>query len=52
MCNLCSVTKRQQATREFYRAMHDYTGNMLPLPGVFPDYVRSSGLCRQAPLPR
>ena len=39
MCNLYSVTKGQQAIRELYRAMHDRTGNMPPLPGVFPDYA-------------
>ena len=31
MCNLCSVTKGQQAIR-------DLTGNLPMLPGVFPDY--------------
>ena len=39
ICNLYSVTKGQQAIRELYRAMHDRTGNMPPLPGVFPDYA-------------
>ena len=39
MCNLYSVTKSQQAIRELYRAMRDRTGNMPPLPGVFPDYA-------------
>ena len=38
MCNLYSVTKGQQAIRELARAMHDRTGNLPPLPGVFPDY--------------
>ena len=38
MCNLYSVTKGQAAIRELARAMHDRTGNMPPLPGVFPDY--------------
>ncbi|MBC7832952.1 MAG: SOS response-associated peptidase [Hyphomicrobium sp.] len=37
MCNLYSVTKGQQAIRDTYRAMVDRTGNMPPLPGVFPD---------------
>lgn len=38
MCNLYSVTKGQQAIREAFRAMVDRTGNLAPLPGVFPDY--------------
>ena len=39
MCNLYSVTKNQTATREAARAMRDTTGNMPPLPGIFPDYA-------------
>ena len=39
MCNLYSVTKGQQAIRDLYRAMHDSTGNMPPLPGIFPDQM-------------
>jgi putative SOS response-associated peptidase YedK len=38
MCNLYSVTKGQKAIIELVRAMHDRTGNLPPLPGVFPDY--------------
>ncbi len=38
MCNLYSITKGQQAIREITRAMVDRTGNMPPLPGIFPDY--------------
>ena len=38
MCNLYSVTKGQQAIRELTRAMTDRTGNLPPLPGIFPDY--------------
>ena len=38
MCNLYSLTKGQQAIREITRAMMDNTGNMPPLPGIFPDY--------------
>ena len=51
MCNLYSVTKGQQAIRELYRAMVDRTGNMPPLPGIFPDQmapvVRSGGAGRE-----
>ena len=39
MCNLYSLTKGQQAIREISRAMHDRTGNLPPLPGIFPDYA-------------
>ena len=39
MCNLYSVTKGQTAIREAARAMVDHTGNLPPLPGVFPDYA-------------
>ncbi|MFC7478016.1 SOS response-associated peptidase [Dankookia sp. GCM10030260] len=39
MCNLYSITKGQQAIRELARAMSDRTGNLPPLPGVFPDYA-------------
>ena len=39
MCNLYSVTKGQQAIRELYRIMVDRTGNLPPLPGIFPDYA-------------
>jgi putative SOS response-associated peptidase YedK len=39
LCNLYSLTKGQQAIRELSRAMADRTGNMPPLPGIFPDYA-------------
>ncbi|HQT86267.1 MULTISPECIES: SOS response-associated peptidase [Acidiphilium] len=39
MCNLYSITKGQAAIRELTRAMRDTTGNLPPLPGVFPDYA-------------
>jgi putative SOS response-associated peptidase YedK len=39
MCNLYAVTKGQQAIRELTRAMFDRTGNLPPLPAVFPDYA-------------
>ncbi|SMC92351.1 Putative SOS response-associated peptidase YedK [Fulvimarina manganoxydans] len=38
MCNLYSITKGQQAIREFTKATRDRAGNLPPLPGVFPDY--------------
>ena len=39
MCNLYSLTKSQQAIREFTKAMNDRTGNLPLLPGIFPDYA-------------
>ena len=39
MCNLYSITKGPQAIRDFARAMRDKTGNLPPIPGVFPDYA-------------
>ena len=39
MCNLYAVTIGQQAIRELARAMHDTTGNLPPMPAVFPDYA-------------
>ena len=39
MCNLYSMTKPQQAVRDLSRvfAQNDMTGNLPPLPGIFPD---------------
>jgi putative SOS response-associated peptidase YedK len=39
VCNLYSVTKGQQAIRELANAMRDTTGNLPPMPGVFPDHA-------------
>jgi putative SOS response-associated peptidase YedK len=39
MCNLYSVTKGQAAIIALTRAMRDTTGNLPPMPGIFPDYV-------------
>src|SRR5271169_569729 len=47
MCNLCSLTKGQQAIREMTRAMRDVTGNLPLFPGIFPDY--SAPIVRNAP---
>lgn len=38
MCNLYSLTKGQAAIVAMARAMRDKTGNLPPLPGIFPDY--------------
>lgn len=39
MCNLYSQTKSQQAIRDLLRIWRDSTGNLPPLPGIFPDYA-------------
>ena len=38
MCNLYSLTKGQVAIRQAAKAMRDLTGNLAPMPGIFPDY--------------
>ena len=47
MCNLYSLTKGQQAIRDAAKAMHDTTGNLPLLPGIFPDYA--APIVRNAP---
>lgn len=47
MCNLYSVTKGQAAIIALTRAMRDTTGNLPPLPGIFPDY--KAPIVRNAP---
>src|SRR5437870_5398794 len=47
MCNLYSQTKGQQAIVALARAMRDRTGNLPPLPGIFPDY--QAPVVRNAP---
>ncbi len=37
MCNLYSLTKGQAAILAMARAMVDRTGNLAPMPGIFPD---------------
>jgi putative SOS response-associated peptidase YedK len=39
VCNLYSLTKGQAAIRELARATVDRTGNLPPMPGIFPDYA-------------
>ena len=47
MCNLYSVTKGQTAIIAITRAMRDRTGNLPPMPGIFPDYL--APIVRNAP---
>jgi putative SOS response-associated peptidase YedK len=39
MCNLYSLTRSQTAILEWIRAMRDTTGNLPPMPGIFPDMM-------------
>lgn len=39
MCNLYSLTKGQKAILDLARALVDRTGNLPPMPGIFPDYA-------------
>lgn len=39
MCNLYSMTSTQEAIRRMFRVEVDHTGNMPPLPGIYPDYA-------------
>lgn len=56
MCNLYSLTKGQQAIIELSRALMDRTGNLPPMPGIFPDYpapiVKSGSEGRELALAR
>ena len=47
LCNLYSVAKGPQAIRDAACAMRDTTGNLPPLPGVFPDCA--APIVRNAP---
>jgi putative SOS response-associated peptidase YedK len=38
MCNLYSITTNQAAVAALFRVMNRYVGNLLPMPGAFPDY--------------
>ena len=37
MCNLYSITRSQDAMRRLFAISRDLTGNLPPIPGVFPD---------------
>ncbi|MDQ0518079.1 putative SOS response-associated peptidase YedK [Kaistia geumhonensis] len=47
MCNLYSMTSNQEAIRAFARFYADLTGNLAPMPGIFPDYA--APIVRNAP---
>ena len=56
MCNLYSVTTNQEAIRRLFAIVHDLTGNLPPLPAIFPDQlapvVRQDGADRQLEMMR
>jgi putative SOS response-associated peptidase YedK len=39
MCNLYSITKNQAAIRDLFKVARDTTGNLPPLPAIFPDLM-------------
>lgn len=39
MCNLYSMTKGQEAIRRLFRVRRDLTGNLPPLPEIYPDMM-------------
>ena len=47
MCNVYSLTKGQAAIVALVHAMRDRTGNLPPMPGIFPDF--SAPIARTAP---
>ena len=47
MCNLYSLNKGQAAIIALVRAMRDRTGNLPPMPGIFPDFP--APIVRNAP---
>ena len=56
MCNLYSMTTNQEAIRRLFKIDADSTGNLPPMPGVFPDYaapiVRNTAAGRELALAR
>ena len=39
MCNLYTITKSQEATRQAAKALRDKAGDLPSLPGIFPDQM-------------
>lgn len=56
MCNLYSMTKNQDAIKRLFKVGHDRSGNLPPLPGIFPDYeapiIRAAGNEREVIMAR
>jgi hypothetical protein len=47
LCNSYSLTKGQAAIIALVRAARDRTGNLPPMPGIFPDFL--AAIARNAP---
>jgi putative SOS response-associated peptidase YedK len=45
MCNLYSMTRNQEAIRRLFRVGRDFTGNLPPLPAIFPDMMAPTVRC-------
>ncbi len=39
MCNLYAMRRSQDEVRQLAQVLHDTTGNLPPMPGIFPDYA-------------
>jgi putative SOS response-associated peptidase YedK len=39
MCNLYSMTTNQKAIRDLFKVGRDTSGNLPPLPAIFPDQM-------------
>jgi putative SOS response-associated peptidase YedK len=39
VCNLYSMVSNQEAMRAFFKLARDITGNLAPMPGIYPDYA-------------
>jgi putative SOS response-associated peptidase YedK len=51
VCDLYSITTNQEAIRALFPVVNRYVGNLVPMPGVFPDYpapvIRNAGAERE-----
>lgn len=56
MCNLYSMKSNREAIRDLIKFIDDFSGNLQPLPGIFPDYlapvVRNNAGTRQLAMAR
>jgi putative SOS response-associated peptidase YedK len=39
VCNLYSMVSNQEAMRAFFKIARDISGNLAPMPGIYPDYA-------------
>jgi putative SOS response-associated peptidase YedK len=56
VCNLYSMVSNQEAMRAFFKIARDISGNLAPMPGIYPDYaapiVRNSPAGRELAMAR